>query len=171
MTFNELGGETCTLRKLRRNKKGISAIIAVIILVSVSIVMAIAVAFWAMGIGNSFTKFEKVEFTSIYADPPITHPGNFTVNVILRNSGSAAATITNIFINERPYQQGFEGVMQENLVNQTLVVGASTNNAKIFLPTDTLGATGSIVWASGNSVEVQIQTAAGRTYTNFVTLP
>ena len=133
--------------------------------------MAIAVAFWAMGIGNSFTKFEKVEFTGIYADPPISLPGNFTVNIILKNTGSAAATITNIFVNGRPYQQGYVGVTQANLVNQTLVVGASTNNAKILLPTDALGAGGSIVWSSGNSVEVQIQTAAGRTYSNTVVLP
>ena len=171
MTFNDLGGETSTKRKLWHSKQGISAIIAVIILVSVSIVMAIAVAFWAMGIGNSFTKFEKVEFTSIYSDPPISQPGNFTVNVILKNTGSAAATISNIFINGRPYQQGYSGVTQDNLVNQTLVVGASTNNARIFLPTDTVGTTGSIIWSSGNSVEVQIQTAAGRTYSNTVVLP
>ena len=171
MTFNDLGGEISTKRKLWRSKQGISAIIAVIILVSVSIVMAIAVAFWAMGIGNSFTKFEKVEFTSIYADPPVTQPGNFTVNIVLKNTGSAAATITNIFVNGRPYQQGYIGVTQDNLVNQTLVVGASTNYAKIMLPTDSVGATGSIVWTSGNAVEVQIQTAAGRTYSNTVVLP
>jgi len=66
--------------------------------------MAIAVAFWAMGIGNSFTKFEKVEFISVYADPPtLGNPGNFTVNIVLKNTGTAAATIGNIFLNGRPW--------------------------------------------------------------------
>ena len=133
--------------------------------------MAIAVAYWAMGIGNSFTKFEKVEFTSIYADPPLSIPGNFTVNIVLKNTGSAAATITNIFLNNRPWDDGYTGVSQYNLVNQTLVVGASTNSAKILLPTDTIGIGGYPVWTSGSSMEVQIQTAAGRMYSNTVVLP
>jgi FlaG/FlaF family flagellin (archaellin) len=158
-------------RTLWYSKKGISTIIATIIIVSVSIVMAIAVAFWAMGIGNSFQKFEQVQIISIYADPPPSIPGNFTVNVVLKNTGSAAATITNIFLNGRPYDKGYTGVTQTNLVNQTLVVGAQSNNAAILLPTDTVGASGYPVWASGSSVEVQIQTAAGRSYSNTVVLP
>lgn len=158
-------------RTLWHSKKGISTIIATIIIVSVSIVMAIAVAYWAMGIGNSFTKFEKVEWTSVYADPPLSNPGNFTVNINLKNTGTAAATIQNIFLNGRPWDKGFTGVTQSNLVNQTLVVGASTNNAYIMLPTDSIGIGGYPVWTSGSSVEVQIQTTAGRTYSDTVVLP
>ena len=153
------------------SKKGISTIIATIIIVSVSIVMAIAVAFWAMGIGNSFQKFEEVQIISIYADPPLSIPGNFTVNVVLKNSGSAAATVTNIFLNGRPYDKGYVGVTQNNLINQTLVVGAQTNNATILLPTEAIGVSGYPVWASGSSVEIQVQTAAGRSYSNTVVLP
>ena len=141
-----------------------------IIIISVSIVMAIAVAYWAMGIGSSFQKFEKVEFTSIYADPQtVDNPGNFTVNIVLKNSGSAAATINNIFLNGRPWDKGFTGVTQINLINQTLVVGASTTDAKIFLPVNIPPENPS--WSHGNSVEVVIQTAAGRSYSNTVVLP
>lgn len=132
--------------------------------------MAIAVAFWAMGIGSSFTKFEKVEFTSIYADPPTAdNLGNFTVNIVLKNTGSAAATITNIFLNGRPWDKGYIGVTQTKLVNQTLVVGATTTDARIFLPIDTPPDNPN--WSHGNSVEVVIQTAAGRSYSNTVVLP
>ena len=128
--------------------------------------MAISVAFWAMGIGTSFTKFEKVEFISVYADPPtLGNPGNFTVNIVLKNTGTAAATIANIFLNGRPWDKGYVGVTQANLVNQTLVVGASTTDATIFLPIDTG------TWSHGNSVEVVIQSAAGRSYSNTVVLP
>lgn len=164
-------GAKVSKKTLWHSKKGISTIIATIIIVSVTIVMAIAVAYWAMGIGNSFTKFEKVEFTSVYADPPLSTPGNFTVNIVLKNTGTAAATIQNIFLNERPWDKGYTGVTQNNLINQTLVVGASTTNAYILLPTDAIGVGGYQVWTSGSSVEVQIQTAAGRTYSNTVVLP
>jgi len=132
--------------------------------------MAIAVAYWAMGIGSSFQKFEKVEITSIYADPQtVDNPGNFTVNIVLKNSGSAAATINNIFLNGRPWDKGFTGVTQINLINQTLVVGASTTDAKIFLPVNLPPENPS--WSHGNSVEVVIQTAAGRSYSTTVVLP
>jgi len=132
--------------------------------------MAIAVAYWAMGIGNSFTKFEKVEFTSIYADPQtVDNPGNFTVNIVLKNTGSAAATIDNIFLNSRPWDKGYVGVTQYNLINQTLVPGATTKDAKIFLPLGVPPENPN--WSHGNSVEVVIQTAAGRSYSNTVVLP
>ncbi len=58
-------------KNLFKNKKGMSIVISTVIIIAVSITMAIAVAFWAMGIGNSMTKFEKLEFVSIYADTPV----------------------------------------------------------------------------------------------------
>ena len=163
-------------RKLRRNLKGISTIIATIIIVAISIVMAIAVAYWAMGIGNSFTKFEKIEYISIYADPrrsfsgtPILQPdGNyfngtaFTVNLVLKNTGTAAATIDNIFIDTRPFRS-FANVSQSNLMGQTLDIGIQRTGT-IYLPS---GGT----WSPGNTVAITISTAAGREYPNFVVLP
>jgi archaeal type IV pilus assembly protein PilA len=177
-------------KTLWHSKKGISTIIATIIIVSVSIVMAIAVAFWAMGIGNSFTKFEKVEFTSVYADynpavGPISYidsnnntitipgvPANYTVSIVLKNSGSAAATISNIFLNGRPYDSGYlspiTNVTQTGLLDTYLPAGKTTADyapAKIFLPAGTGD------WSHGNSVDVQILTAAGRSYSSTVVLP
>jgi archaeal type IV pilus assembly protein PilA len=166
-------------RTLWYSKKGISTIIATIIIVSVSIVMAIAVGFWAMGIGNSFTKFEKVEFTSIYADPQrnynatIQQPdGNyfngtaFTVYITLKNTGTAAATINNVFLNSRPYDSGYDNITQSGIVGTTLAVGQSLSpRGLITLPIS------SGIWSSGMSVQVEIQTAAGRSYSNTVVLP
>ena len=162
-------------RKLQRNLKGISTIIATIIIVAISIVMAIAVAYWAMGIGFSFTKFEKVEFISIYADPrtsyngTITQPdGNlfngtaFPVYLVLKNTGTAAATIDNIFIDTRPFR-AFANVSQSGLMGVTLNVGTQISG-RIYLP---VGGT----WSSGNTVAITISTAAGREYPNFVVLP
>ena len=171
---------TLTKRKLTDIITGISTIIATIIIVSVSIVMAIAVAFWAMGIGNSFTKFEKVEFTSIYADPrayynaTVQQPdGNyfngtaFTINIVLKNTGTAAATINSIFLNSRPYDTGYANITQTRMIRETLAAGQTlTPKGIITLPIDN-----TFIWTSGSTVEVEIQTAAGRSYTSFVVLP
>jgi hypothetical protein len=172
---------TKTKRSILHNKKAISTILATIIIVSVSIVMAIAVAYWAMGIGNSFTKFEKVEFTSIYSDPPSSGNNNFIVYLTLKNSGSAAATISNIYLNSRPFDTAYDNIatqtkingtymVDQPLVGQTLAVG-QTVIGRIYLPTNATGSSGSPIWSSGSSVEVQIQTAAGRSYSNTVVLP
>src|SRR4030067_194627 len=127
---------TLTKRKLRDSKTGISTIIATIIIVFVSIVMAIAVAVWVMGIGISFTKFEKVEFTRIYADPrayynaTVQQPdGNyfngtaFTINIVLKNTGCGAATINSIFLNSRPYDTGYANITQTHMISETLAAG------------------------------------------------
>jgi hypothetical protein len=152
--------------------------------------MAIAVAFWAMGVGNSFTKFERIEFSSMYADyyPAVSPwsytdennttvivPGiasNYTVHVVLKNTGSAAATLNNIFLNGRPYDSGYSNtvanVTQVGIIDTYLAAGKSTQDygsAKIFLPAETGD------WSHGNSVDVVIQTAAGRSYSYTVVLP
>jgi archaeal type IV pilus assembly protein PilA len=76
-------------RKFRQNKKAMSIVISTVIIIAISITMSIAVAFWAMGLGNSFTKFEKLEFISSYAnDQPINYNiGGTTV-------ASATTTLT-----------------------------------------------------------------------------
>ena len=242
--------------KFRNNKKGMSIIISTVIIIAISITMAIAVAFWAMGVGNSFTKFEKLEFVSIYADLPtnvyfsagtqatatvttinggqvddpitVTNGGtgyssqsspevffnggggsgavaNATVNngrvisitvtnggsgytspptikidaplgttrfcfpvyIQLKNTGSAAATINNVFLNGKPYS-AYTYMSQnnaQNLVGTVLNVGVRNNNLRINLPTSTG------TWSSGDYVEIEIETSAGRLYSNTVLLP
>jgi flagellin-like protein len=44
------------LRSLHRNVKAVSPVIATIIIVAIAITMSIAVAYWMLGLGNSFTK-------------------------------------------------------------------------------------------------------------------
>ena len=49
-------------RTFRGNVKAVSPVIATIIIVAIAITMSIAVAYWLLGLGSSFTKYEKVEF-------------------------------------------------------------------------------------------------------------
>ncbi len=90
----------------RWNRKGISTIIATIIIVAIAIVMAIAVAYWAMGIGGSFTRFEKLQYTTTpYATLVTTAtPNTYTIYFSMKNTGTASATIdtSNIMINGQP---------------------------------------------------------------------
>jgi flagellin-like protein len=54
--------------RILKNRYAISPVIATIIIVAVTIAVAIAVAFWMGGLTGVFTRFEKLEITSAYAD-------------------------------------------------------------------------------------------------------
>jgi hypothetical protein len=123
---------------------------------------------------------DRLEFVSIYADPPGYYNGTllqpdgnyfngtaFTIYVVLKNTGTTPSTISGIFLNSRPYDSAYANVTQRNLVNQTIAVGQTLNpRGLITLPRDSTG-----VWTSGSAVEVAIKTAAGGTYSNTVVLP
>ena len=88
-------------RRISNNKKGMSIVISTVIIIAITITMAIAVAFWAMGLGNSFTKFEKLEFVSIYADVPVNRgfqggtQATAIVTALDTNGGISALQVTN----------------------------------------------------------------------------
>ena len=235
-------------RKFLNNKKAMSIVISTVIIIAISITMSIAIAFWAMGIGNSFTKFEKLEFVSIYVDtatnpaaaavstisangritgiavtnggsgylvtpavtitggggsgaqaqaivsngvvqritminqgsgysftnPPtvtIAPPGgsaipSFPIYIQLKNTGSAAATINNVFLNDKPFNVvgATTNLVSGSAQSTVLQVGQRRNDFFILLP---MGGT----WNSGDYVEVIIQTTAGRQYSNTVLIP
>ncbi len=168
-------------RMFRKNKKAMSIVISTVIIIAISITMAIAVAFWAMGLGNSFTKFEKLEFVSIYADIQQTHnygtatapvlAASYPVYIQLQNTGQIAVTINNVFLNDKPYSAYpyIGSTNGQNLVNTVLNVGVRNNGLWIWLPASTSpGATG---WKSGDYVEVMIETTSGHQYSNSVLLP
>ncbi|MBS7638222.1 DUF4352 domain-containing protein, partial [Candidatus Bathyarchaeota archaeon] len=48
------------------DRRGVSPVIATIIIVAIAIVMSLAVAYWMLGLGGAFTRYEKLEFVSAY---------------------------------------------------------------------------------------------------------
>ncbi len=146
----------------RLNNKGISPVIATVILVAVAIAIAIAVAFWMTGIIGLFTRFEKIEITYIYAEKQ--SGGGWKIYLKVTNTGTADATIDNIFINGKPYSS-YTGVSITPDVSTpyTLAAGKSAD-FEITIP-DGAGFT------SGQSIEVKVHTASGQEYPKLTNLP
>jgi hypothetical protein len=167
-------------RNLRNNKKGMSIVISTIIIVAISITMAIAVSFWAMGIGNSFTKFEKLEFISVYAaDTQVNYLGGvpylsrpcYRIFVTLKNTGTNTATINNIFLDGKPYTATYPATRVPGtiLAYQTGIIAVSLQTGQslpgsVYLPVGGM-------WNSGDYVALEIETSAGRHYPYTVVLP
>jgi len=81
-------------------KRGISPVIATVILVAIAIVISIAAAFWMTGLLSSFTTYEVVKIVASYASKS---GNNYIICVNTTNAGSMNVTITNILINDQPY--------------------------------------------------------------------
>jgi len=144
-------------------RKGISPVIATVIIVAVAIAIAIAVAFWMTGIIGLFTRFEKLEVTYCYAE---WSDDSWTVKLKVRNTGSADATIVNIFINGKPY-----------------TAYSPTPSISPTIPTDglplksgeeqefTITLDPDAGFEHGMSVEFKIVTASGQEYPKMTNLP
>jgi len=144
----------------RLNNKGISPVIATVILVAVAIAIAIAVAFWMTGIIGLFTRFEKIEITYIYATGD--ESSGWTVHLKVTNTGTADATIDNIFINGKPYNS-YTDVSPSISLPYSLTAG---NSVEFTISIGT-GAG----FKSGQSIEVKVHTASGQEYPKLTNLP
>jgi FlaG/FlaF family flagellin (archaellin) len=145
-----------------RNIKAVSPVIATIILVAISIVMAISVAYWALGIGGSFTKFEKIQYTYAY---PTSDGSDWSIHLNIKNTGTATATINNIFLNGQPYDTYTTALPTVTFDPDSTLVNPGQNS------TVTITAAYSEQWASGMSVQVDVMTAAGNSYPTTVMIP
>jgi flagellin-like protein len=148
-----------------RKKRGISPVIATVIIVAIAITVAIAVGLWITGIVGTFTRFERLEITSAYAEKGKT-PGEFTIKIVANNTGSAPATISEIFINGKPHEVAGATDKNGNLLGATIDAGVEIKNGIIAL-----AGGGGITYSSGQTVEIVLHTASGKDYPKSVLLP
>ena len=141
--------------------RAISPVIATVIIVSVAIAISIAVALWLTGITSGFTQTENLQIVSSYAVYNNT-ASKFNITIIVKNTGTVAATINNIFINGRPWNDYGSNVTVNPLPPQNIDSGKNiTLNVLLKYP----------AFTHGQMVNIKIHTASGRDYPTTVTLP
>ena len=145
---------------MNRSKSGISPVMATVILVAIAIVIAIAVAFWASGLVGVFTRFEKLEITSAY------YVENDGVKLTVKNTGSADASIDNIFVNGKVCVTNTDdcNINPPPTTPITIAVGDSKQITVGHPP-------GAEKWINGVTYEIAIHTASGKTYPVSVLIP
>jgi len=145
---------------MNRSKSGISPVMATVILVAIAIVIAIAVAFWATGLVGVFTRFEKIEIVAAYAQAKQTDSG-YDVILVVRNTGSADATIDDIYVNGKPCGGISESTGCHISISDgdisPLAVGSSAVIIVSALPDESS-------FVAGVTYEVAVHTASGKTY-------
>lgn len=162
-----------------QTRKAVSPVIATVILVAVAITVSVGVSYWMGGISSQYTQFEKVEIQTGYATYDAAE--GWTVTMSLKNSGSATATITHIFINDAPVllaaaaKTGF-GVGATEVGPGT--IGASIPDTGLTL---TAGVSSNLVvyisnaapitLTSGTTVNIKLHSAGGMDYIKLIRLP
>jgi flagellin-like protein len=145
-----------------RSRKGISPVIATVILVAVAITVSVSVAYWMGGISSLYTRLEKIEIQSIVAVKGVA--GNYTITLAVKNTGSADATIDSVFINGKPLSQ-FSGVTSNLAVGGTSCIAGGSATVRVNVP-----ANAGAPFTVGTTLEVKLHTAAGKDYPQMVTL-
>ena len=115
-------------------------------------------AFWLGGITSIFTRFEKLEIPTAYAE---STTNGWTVTLTVKNTGTTAVTITDVLINGIP-SSAYNDNVSQNGTNVYLKTGES-KVIMIFLKKD--------AFTAGQAVTVTIHTAGGQDYPKTVTLP
>ena len=147
-----------------------SPVIAIIIIVAVVITVSVAVAYWMSGIVGQYTKFEKVEI--LYG--VCTNNGTFwTIELKMKNSGTATSSLNSAFINELEVDSYDEtgpvaGLWATNL-NQTIttvITSGETITLYFWMDSAKVGST----LSSGTFVNFMIHSSGGMDYIKLVEL-
>jgi flagellin-like protein len=184
---------TMTIHK----RKAVSPVIATVILIAVAVALGIAVAFWASGLTSSFSKYEKLGVSTQYAvsGSACKNTPCWIINLGGQNTGSSDATINQIQINGVPYPitagsggdvtttppltgstdpqiywASGTGTLTPSSLAQLSVPSGQSFSIQFVLSSSSLGSNVK-TFASGQTVQVTIITAAGNNYPASIVLP
>ena len=142
-----------TYRKFKKNSKGLSPVIASIILIAVTVAVSVVVAAWMGGMTIGFMgNAEQVSITNIAF---VTGTPD-TLQVMVTNSGSTPATVSSAFINGVDATTGMTSSPDQPI-------------AKSSSATVTLNLPASITLDAGSSYQVKLITQKGTSVVNTAT--
>jgi len=159
-----------------KNRRAVSPVIATVILVAVAITITIAVAYWMGGIAGGYTKFEKVELSSITCSPKDTN-SIWNITAKLKNTGSAAATLNTIYVNQYEIDLGHA---TSTGINASVAIGSMKKPSETLDPGQEItvhiwiqegfpaSATGH--FSSGTTLNIKFHSAGGMDYIKIVEL-
>ncbi|RLF23567.1 MAG: hypothetical protein DRN15_05825 [Thermoprotei archaeon] len=155
------------MRTLGNDKKGITPVVAIIILVAVAIAVSIAAAMWLIGLTGAYTKTEEVRFTTAYARD-FDGDGTSEIRIIIKNTGTTSVTIDAVYVNDVPHSDLYPS--EATLYTDT-TMGTTLSLPQTLNPGSTLEIVIDWNFQSGVSYEIGVHTATGNLYTTVVTTP
>ena len=159
-------------------RKAVSPVIATVILVAVAISVAVGVSYWMGGISSQYTQFEKVEIQTGYATYD-SSLAQWNITLVIKNSGSADATISMVFLNDIPCETANYGESEAPAgswgtdippTGVTLQAGESaTQHVYIDNPCNNVPELANL--SAGTTVNIKLHSASGMDYIKLIKLP
>jgi flagellin-like protein len=132
-----------TLRKIRKNVKALSPVVASIILIAVTVAVSIAVAAWMGALTVGFMGSSSVTITNVSFSGTSGQAAN-TIELTMKNTGTKSVTISQVKVNNN---------------------AATTNSTTLTMPAGQVGAGIQITnagWANGNPYKFDIVDSSGQ---------
>lgn len=143
-------------------RRGISPVVAIVILIAVAVALGIAVAFWATGLIGTLGQIEKLEVRVAYAETAtVNNINGWNITLSGANTGTSDVTIVEITINGIPY-----GDIPNSAVSPTIPASINSGSDftfEIFIPENG--------FTAGQTVEVALISGSGTTFKRTVVLP
>ncbi|MCW4050435.1 MAG: type IV pilin [Candidatus Bathyarchaeota archaeon] len=180
-------------------RRAVSPVIATVILVAVTITVAVAVSYWMSNITGQYTSFEKIEIQSGYAVNVAASPAialewedtdgdgvydegevitqeavdevlaGWLITLELKNSGTSTATMTSVFINDKPIDQTNIVCLQidPDLAEPAKMIIESGVAVTVFI---TINDVEAVTYSSGTTINIKLHSASGMDYIRLIKL-
>ncbi len=145
------------MRKLAKNTKALSPVIATIILVAVTVAIAIAVAAWLGALTFTYTNVEQLNVTGATITVAATGPVAFS----LSNSGTTDVTIASLTVNGGTFNNA-AGAMSGSPCSSGLALGVIPKGASCTLSATFTQSGASFV--AGTSYTFKLASTQGHTF-------
>lgn len=132
-----------TLRKIRKNEKALSPVVASIILIAVTVAVSIAVAAWMGALTVGFMETNTVTITNVAFN---TNTNNDEVVLTIKNTGTSAVTIATGKVNGDTYAITGSTVTIEDGATSSVTLTLTAGN----------------YWESGNAYKTDLYDASGQ---------
>jgi len=148
-----------------QKRRGISPVIATVIIVAVTIAVAIAVAFWMTGIVGLFTGFEQLQIVTVYDDTNGIH-------MVVKNTGTSPVSITEVYVDGYP--------LTSVVTSATFKCGNTTLSSSTSIPVPPgnqiqcdltfTSSPSQFQVGPGTSLEIKLHSAGGKDYPKVIVL-
>jgi flagellin-like protein len=136
-----------TLRKIRKDAKALSPVVASIILIAVTVAVSIAVAAWMGALSIGFMETEQLSITNCQFSSPNL------ITLTVSNTGTTAVTINAATVNGADATVGGDLTLGEN---------SAGNQVTVTMASD---------WSSGDSYSIRIMSTKGNYFPYSVVAP
>ncbi len=152
-----------------RRRKATSIVIASVILVTITIILAIIVGNWSGGITKHYLKYERVEIQSATCTWNATDT-HWKITLKLKNAGSDTSTLVSAFINDDEIQTYSQdtvspGSTSTNMTTYTTLPSGATTTVNIYIDH------GYASLSTRTVANIMIHCASGAEYIKPIELP